>query len=703
MIRSIIMARQGMGLLTVGALVVLLGADEGDCTGSPQINNTVIVCVSADGSGKCENEVIGGSAQNPVGDDGTSAGEVDRTESFTALEDVIRTSLANAAGGSAPVLLQIESLDEPAPHHALAGLGAATSTDIDIALQDMSARTQTRVGALGALLTGSGATITWSASHLPFVVVDFSTGMPSTETVRLLDGMVVSAIPDHPTQVLQWRVGAGSCTGTPPAEPIDMATLRSRYGLTRVDNYRSSAANRPVKVGIIDNGIDFLHPIIQNKVFVARDCFNGDSACRPIVASVAPPYEPRRCAGHGTSVASIIAGQDADPASPNTDGLGGNVRLYAYAIDDNTSTTSCLDCGSTSPSTVIKAMQQAMLDRVDVLNISLGFKISEYGALRAAESRATFENVANTLMYFGIATFVSIGNEISKCGGQTYEDMYSELRTPATAPNVMSVGAYFRPPVQSTGTRSTSCYSVAGADRLRVEPDILLPSAEGFRTSSTQGYKYGILAADDVVSSDRATPTGVYSFGGTSAAAAVASGVASAMLPHLWQSFAATSNGGRYVEMLYAWLVAEAHAPDDTIAQSWRTAGSAGYIGPLRTRSPRAVGSRCVSRGNTTSIDVSLPGSNSTYDIGLWWAEKNSSDRRNLDLSVKYVEGSAQGAFVCTSESKDNKEKCAVNTGSRPGRYRLSISYPTFVANSPLPQSADSTACFGYAVVQRDQ
>ena len=65
MIRSIIMARRGSGLLAVGALVVLLGADEGDCTGSPQINNTVIVCASANGGGTCENEAKNSVSEPP--------------------------------------------------------------------------------------------------------------------------------------------------------------------------------------------------------------------------------------------------------------------------------------------------------------------------------------------------------------------------------------------------------------------------------------------------------------------------------------------------------------------------------------------------------------------------------------------------------------------------------------------------------------
>jgi len=66
MIRKIIMARRGLGLLAVGALVVLLGADEGDCEGAPQINNTVIVCASADGGGKCGNEAQSGNTSVSV-------------------------------------------------------------------------------------------------------------------------------------------------------------------------------------------------------------------------------------------------------------------------------------------------------------------------------------------------------------------------------------------------------------------------------------------------------------------------------------------------------------------------------------------------------------------------------------------------------------------------------------------------------------
>jgi len=63
--------------------------------------------------------------------------------------------------------------------------------------------------------------------------------------------------------------------------------------------------------------------------------------------------------GHGTHVAGIIAGSSASLKS-----MAPDARLFAYKVLDAS--------GNGNTSTVIAGIEQAMMDSVDIINLSLG-------------------------------------------------------------------------------------------------------------------------------------------------------------------------------------------------------------------------------------------------------------------------------------------------------------------------------------------
>ncbi|KAG0223160.1 hypothetical protein BGX31_008663 [Mortierella sp. GBA43] len=117
-----------------------------------------------------------------------------------------------------------------------------------------------------------------------------------------------------------------------------------------------------ILVGVIDTGIDFTHPALGGcfgkgcKVafghdFVGDD-FNGKNMPQP-------SDTPMDCAGHGTHVAGIIGALDDVVI-----GVAPEVTLGAYRV---------LGCkGSSNDDTILAALERAAMDRMDIINLSIG-------------------------------------------------------------------------------------------------------------------------------------------------------------------------------------------------------------------------------------------------------------------------------------------------------------------------------------------
>lgn len=150
-----------------------------------------------------------------------------------------------------------------------------------------------------------------------------------------------------------------------------------------------------VKVGVIDTGIDYTHPDLGGcfgegcRVVTGAD-FVGDgyNADEPEHSVPLPDDDPSDCTGHGTHVAGIVG------ADGEVTGVAPGVEFGAYKV---------FGCeGSTSAEVVMQAMEAALLDGMDIVNLSLG-QAFQWPGYPTAEA-------AGTLIDEGVVVVASIGN-----------------------------------------------------------------------------------------------------------------------------------------------------------------------------------------------------------------------------------------------------------------------------------------------------
>jgi minor extracellular serine protease Vpr len=149
-----------------------------------------------------------------------------------------------------------------------------------------------------------------------------------------------------------------------------------------------------VKVAVMDTGIDYNHPDLGGcfgpgcrvayGTDLVGDAYNADDA-DPIIT---PDNNPDDCAGHGTHVSGIIG------ANGQVVGVAPGVTFGAYRV------FGCV--GSTSDDVMIAAMERALADGMQVLNMSIG---SAFDWPQAPTAKA-----ASRLVDKGMVVVASIGN-----------------------------------------------------------------------------------------------------------------------------------------------------------------------------------------------------------------------------------------------------------------------------------------------------
>lgn len=307
---------------------------------------------------------------------------------------------------------------------------------------------------------------------------------------HVLNAVFVHATPEEAEAIRNFP-GVAAVVPSRRHEPMVM-------GVSDIVNV-SAARMRPVgtplngegmKIAIIDSGLDFEHAAFQddsltpipgypkgdpayldyatNKVISVRSYVEMLNSKDPDT-STPDDYTPRDIAGHGTSVAMVAAGASVETDLGEFSGIAPKARIGVYKVFGTPGVNFY-----TADHAVIAAVDDAVLDGMDVLNLSLGrlalWKWASTGR-ECGRAGATTEcdplaaAAQNAVVDFGKVVVVAAGN-----GGLRGSHELPSLNTvnsPGNAPAVITVGgignAYsdFRESVQ-VGSQSFTALSGSG-------------------------------------------------------------------------------------------------------------------------------------------------------------------------------------------------------------------------------------------------
>ena len=164
-----------------------------------------------------------------------------------------------------------------------------------------------------------------------------------------------------------------------------------------------------IKIAVIDTGVDFNHPDLfgwgpEGKVIGGYNFIN-------------PNELPIDTNGHGTLVAGIVA------ADGNVKGVAPKAKILAYKVSD--------DGEGVASDLIIKAIQKAVEDDADIINISLGVN----------KTNTLIDNAVRDAVNSGVIVVTAAGNDGPKTEsigspgksysaitvGATYNDLSSSL------------------------------------------------------------------------------------------------------------------------------------------------------------------------------------------------------------------------------------------------------------------------------------
>lgn len=146
-----------------------------------------------------------------------------------------------------------------------------------------------------------------------------------------------------------------------------------------------------VRVGVIDSGIDVDHPAFQGRIVAGYD-FVGDDYGKDGKYVPVPDENPDDCGGHGTHVAGIIGG---NVAATGFKGVAPEVSFGAYRI---------FGCsGSSYDDVILAAMERAVHDGMQVVNMSLGSAFDNWAETPLAKA-------GNRMVKKGVVLVASAGN-----------------------------------------------------------------------------------------------------------------------------------------------------------------------------------------------------------------------------------------------------------------------------------------------------
>ncbi|WP_279663592.1 S8 family serine peptidase [Ectobacillus ponti] len=210
-------------------------------------------------------------------------------------------------------------------------------------------------------------------------------------------------------------------TAEQPAQDSGQGMADERSFLQVDKLHAEGYTGKGVKVAVLDTGVDYQHPDIHGAYKGGYDFVdNDDDPMETTYADWVKAGKPGNAANyvteHGTHVAGTIAGQGKNESEYATTGIAPDAELYAYRV---------LGPGGTGETAgIIAAIDKAVADGMDVMNLSLG---ASYNDPLYPTSMAI-----NNAVLSGVTAVVAAGNDGNK--------MYT-LGSPGSASLALTVGA----------------------------------------------------------------------------------------------------------------------------------------------------------------------------------------------------------------------------------------------------------------------
>ncbi len=215
--------------------------------------------------------------------------------------------------------------------------------------------------------------------------------------------------------------------------------------LPAIQTTTDSLHKKGIRIGVIDTGIDYLH-----------EAFGGGFGPGFTVAGgynfVGNNSDPIDDNGHGTHVAGIIGGN-----STTFKGIAPGSQLYAYKVLDAQ--------GNGSTSMVIAAIEQAIRDSVQIINLSLGTPDGDPDDILSRSVDLAVEA--------GVVVVVAAGNDGS----------YGTIDSPGAAREALTVGA-------TDAHNKVASFSSKGPSNkiYGFKPDIVAPGEAILSAKMNGGY-----------------------------------------------------------------------------------------------------------------------------------------------------------------------------------------------------------------------
>ena len=377
--------------------------------------------------------------------------------------------------------------------------------------------------------------------------------------------------------------------------------LESRQ-ITGVEQYKNLLNDGTnTIIGVIDSGIDIVHGTYDDSSNTATalhrsldDLDDRPQSSDPKLNKITDNHHldedgnnPEDCNGHGTQVAGVALATGG--ASSAHSGYAPQAKLNAYKTTINCD-------GDHDTNAIVSAIEEAITDNVDVLNLSLGTNNT-----RAFPGTDSMSRVVDRAYNSGISVTISAGN------------YGHNVSSPGVAHKALTLGATSQDRLDVRMPYS----NYGGTADGRIKPDLMAPVDTIYDING--GMVVPTLGVDQYAA-----------VSGTSFAAPQAAG-AIADLIEKYQRNRVTLEPGRIYAMMLSQAMGNATGSEGLRMDNEIGAGVISMRhNTLETRS----GHTGFSSNGSATLPINVPANVERMTVALWWPEDADDDHSNVDLEI---------------------------------------------------------------------